>query len=212
MTLRFHWQVWSILSNVRIILLGRKLIFYDLLFMCKLHYCFMREACQFASFEQNTSAEMYPLHYILCSVTGGRGYVGKDRCGLCPRCHAAHVTSLPAWSQADRQQLCTPGAISPARHGHLSWRPAPSAPFFLKHEAGLRWGCSESPPLAKAAWASPWWVWSSASSRGNERRSWLVHLIDWLMIFQHGYKSSLISVSFSWLNTKEIPTSSSLPC
>lgn len=119
MTLRFYWQVWSILSTVRIFLLGRKLIFDDLFFMYKPHYCFMREACQFACFEQNTSAEMYPLHYILCSITGGRGYVGKDRRGLCPQCRAASVTSLPAWNQADRQQLCTPGAIPPARHSHL---------------------------------------------------------------------------------------------
>lgn len=116
-------------------------------FMYKPHYCFMREACPFACFEQNASAEMYPLHYMLCSVTGRRGYVGKDRCGLCPRCRAAHITSLPAWSQADQQQLCTSGAIPPARHSHLSQRPAPSAPPFPKREAVLTWGYLESPPL-----------------------------------------------------------------
>lgn len=75
--------------------------------MYKLHYCFMREACQFACFEQNTSAELHPLHCILCSTTGERESDGKDWLGPRSWTFATHVISLQARSQADRQQLCT---------------------------------------------------------------------------------------------------------
>lgn len=64
---------------------------------------------------------------------------------LCPQCCTARGTSLPAWSHADWQQLCTPGAIPLARQGDLLCRPAPLAPSFPKREAGLAWGCSGSP-------------------------------------------------------------------
>lgn len=138
--------------------------------MYKLHYCFMREACQFACFEQNTSADMYPLHCILCSVTRGRGYVGKDPHGLCSRCELS-VTSLPACSQADRQQLPAPGAI-PQRgtatfHGALLCRHCRSP---RGSPASHRDALSPRQPEHHHE--------GSASSQVNERRPWLVHLID----------------------------------
>lgn len=144
--------------------------------MYKLHYCFMRAACQFALFEQNTSAEMYPPHCILCSITGEREYDGKDWLGPCSWSCATHVTSLQAWSQADRQQLRTPGQS--LRQGTATFH----GDLLHRHHrfpgVRLAWhGDAQSHCLAKAARAPPWPVWSFALSWGNER-SWLVHLIE----------------------------------
>lgn len=127
------------------------------------------------------------------------GMLGRIRMGCAHGvCCLRNLTASlePGWSTA----ALNPWGNPSARHSDLSWSPALSFP---QREPGLAQECS----LTEAAWASPRGVWSSASSQVNESRPWLVHLIDWLMIFQPGYKSPLTSVSFSEVSTKEILTS-----
>lgn len=170
--------------------------------MYKLHYCFMREACQFACFEQNTSAELYPLHCVLCSTTGEREYDGKDWLGLRSWSFATHVISLQARSQADRQQLCTlehplwQGTVT--FHGDLLHRHRRFPSVRLPCTGMLR-----EPLSLQGSTSMTMAVQSFASSWGNEG-SWLVHLIECLIIFQQGYKPPLTSVSFSGLNPMDM--------
>lgn len=203
MTLRFYWQVWSILSNIRIILLGRKLIFDDFFFSC------ISRITVFWGKPANLPAlKKTPLqrctYCTMCSappsVEGGGGGGGGGLVWAVPM--VLHWWAGAGWSRAGWKQLCTPGAITPP-----STATCLSALPFPKREAGLLRGCLERPSLAGTAWASLRWVRRSASSWGNMRRSWLVHLIDQLTVFQQWYKSPPIFMSFSELNTKEILTS-----
>lgn len=117
--------------------------------------------------------------------------------------HNLTASLEPGWETAAPNPWGNPSA----RQSHLSWSPALLALSFPQREPGLAQGCC----LTKAAWASPRGIWGSASPQVNERRPWLVHLIDWLMIFPPGYKSPLTFVSFFELSTKEIPTSPPCP-
>lgn len=133
-------------------------------------------------------------------MSGGSARAVLTVCAVC-------TTSLLAWSQADRQQLPAPGATPRHFMERPFMDPCSVTLSFLQPKPGLAQGCS----LIKAVWASPPGVWSSSAwSQVNERRPWLLHLIDWLMIFQPGHKSWLPSVSFSELSTKEMLTSP--PC
>lgn len=128
----------------------------------------------------------------------GRIHMGcaHSVCYLCNLAASLEARLIDSSSQPPGQYL------SKARPPFME----PCSVSFPQCEPGLTQGCS----LTKATWASPRGVWSSASSQVNERRPWLVHLIDWLMFFQPGYKSSLTSMSFSVLSTKEMSTSP--PC
>lgn len=136
---------------------------------------------------------------------------------MCPLhpIHQQWACSKPTRDASSRQpSLFAPSRVEEAALGKtVGWPAAPPGflgmpvvvicPISTPISNGVHSGISlESLPLTWPAWASPWQVQGPASSPGN------VCLVDCLVSFHPRDKSRLISMSFSGLNTKVVPTSS----